>query len=368
MDDDGLLYRVYEKRLSRELANYQLPQHLGVIVDGNRRWARAAGITTAEGHRQGGARITEFLTWCEDLGIPLVTVWLLSTDNMNRSAEELDDLVEIIAETVEQIADAGFPVRLAGNMGDIPAVTRERIRRVEQRALLEGSGSRAARAAKSSVNSAAKSPVKVSAKGQARGGKTADEARDLTVNVAIGYGGREEIVEASRERDRSGEDRRGHHRGVHRRPPLHAGSTGSRPHHPHLGGAAAVGVPAVAVRAFGVLVLRHQLAGLPPGGPAAGPARLLPPRAPVRGLTGMVGAAPIVVGPGVVGLGVVVADGAARASAGQQPGVGPVTARCHVPVNDGPAARPSHISTRHRGSVPTSAPADRRAPRIGAVR
>jgi short-chain Z-isoprenyl diphosphate synthase len=199
MDDDGLLYRVYEKRLSRELANYQLPQHLGVIVDGNRRWARAAGITTAEGHRQGGARITEFLTWCEDLGIPLVTVWLLSTDNMNRSAEELDDLVEIIAETVEQIADAGFPVRLAGNMGDIPAVTRERIRRVEQRALLEGSGSRAARAAKSSVNSAAKSPVKVSAKGQARGGKTADEARDLTVNVAIGYGGREEIVEASRE-------------------------------------------------------------------------------------------------------------------------------------------------------------------------
>ena len=53
MDDDGLLYRVYERRLTKELEAFSLPQHLGVIVDGNRRWAKEAGETTAHGHRAG---------------------------------------------------------------------------------------------------------------------------------------------------------------------------------------------------------------------------------------------------------------------------------------------------------------------------
>ena len=55
MAGDGLLYRVYERRLSKELESFDLPQHLGVIVDGNRRWAKAAGESTAQGHRAGAA-------------------------------------------------------------------------------------------------------------------------------------------------------------------------------------------------------------------------------------------------------------------------------------------------------------------------
>ena len=70
MDDDGLLYRVYERRLTKELEAFSLPQHLGVIVDGNRRWAKEAGETTAHGHRAGAAKILEFLSWCKDLEIP----------------------------------------------------------------------------------------------------------------------------------------------------------------------------------------------------------------------------------------------------------------------------------------------------------
>jgi short-chain Z-isoprenyl diphosphate synthase len=159
-DDDSLLYRVYERRLVRELAGLDLPRHLAVIVDGNRRWAKAAGITTAEGHRRGGAKVTEFLGWCDELGIPLVTVWMLSNDNLRRPAEELQDLFEIIAETVEKISEAGYRVRLAGSVDALPEATRERIACVQEK-------TRA--------------------------------VRTLEVNVAIGYGGREEIVEAVRE-------------------------------------------------------------------------------------------------------------------------------------------------------------------------
>src|SRR5699024_9384313 len=160
MEDDGLLYRVYERRLVKELEAYHLPQHLGVIVDGNRRWAKAAGATTAEGHRVGAAKIVEFLSWCEDLDIPLVTVWMLSTDNLSRPAEELGPLYGIITSTIEQIIEAGHCVRLTGNAEALPAEVRAVIARIQE--------------------------------------STPADAR-LTVNVAIGYGGREEIVDAVRE-------------------------------------------------------------------------------------------------------------------------------------------------------------------------
>lgn len=160
MADDGVLYRVYERRLARELASVPLPQHLGVIVDGNRRWAKASGASTEEGHRQGAAKIGEFLTWCEELSIPLVTVWMLSHDNLRRPAEELEALFGIITDTLEELTDAGYEVRLTGNDDVLPAEVRARIRRRQE---------------------------------------TAQVTRELAVNLAIGYGGREEIVVAVQE-------------------------------------------------------------------------------------------------------------------------------------------------------------------------
>ena len=68
----------------RRLPADRLPKHVGVMLDGNRRWAKAVGADTAHGHRAGAANIEPLLGWCEELGVEVVTLWLLSTDNLNR--------------------------------------------------------------------------------------------------------------------------------------------------------------------------------------------------------------------------------------------------------------------------------------------
>ena len=79
-----LLYRAYERRLVEALPPQSLPRHIGVMLDGNRRWAKANGANTAQGHQAGADNISPFLGWCTDVGVEVVTLWLLSTDNLNR--------------------------------------------------------------------------------------------------------------------------------------------------------------------------------------------------------------------------------------------------------------------------------------------
>jgi len=79
----NLLYSAYERKLRRQLEDTQRPRHVGVILDGNRRWAREAGLLDVnDGHRAGASRITELLGWCRDNDVEVVTLWLLSTDNL----------------------------------------------------------------------------------------------------------------------------------------------------------------------------------------------------------------------------------------------------------------------------------------------
>ena len=100
-----LLYRVYERRLARQLDRALLPRHVGVILDGNRRYARERGLpSVAHGHRAGAERIPTFLDWCWELDIPYVSLWLLSTDNLSRDDEEVAGLLDIIVDTVQRIA------------------------------------------------------------------------------------------------------------------------------------------------------------------------------------------------------------------------------------------------------------------------
>ncbi|QYJ05755.1 isoprenyl transferase [Nocardioides panacisoli] len=137
-----------------------LPQHVGVMLDGNRRWARAVGRDTAHGHRAGAANIEPFLGWCEEIGIEVVTLWLLSTDNVNRSLHELEPLLEIIADVVDSLADAGrWRLHLVGALDLLPAATAERLKLAAART---------------------------------------EEVDGLLVNVAVGYGGRREIADAVR--------------------------------------------------------------------------------------------------------------------------------------------------------------------------
>jgi short-chain Z-isoprenyl diphosphate synthase len=161
----ALLYRLYERQLASDLRRRGgLPRHVGVILDGNRRWARNLGMDTVAGYRRGAARIDSLLEWSRDLAIPVVTLWLLSTENLlGRHPAELAGLLGVIEDKVTQLArDAapdGYRIVPVGQLGALPERTR---------AALE------AAAEASSGHS---------------GG---------VLNVAVGYGGREEIADAVR--------------------------------------------------------------------------------------------------------------------------------------------------------------------------
>ena len=95
----GLLYRLYERNLLAGLDRDRLPRHIGVVLDGHRRHAREEGLPSyADSYRVGMARFEDFLGWADELHIPAVTVWLLSKENLDRPAEELDPYFEVLIE------------------------------------------------------------------------------------------------------------------------------------------------------------------------------------------------------------------------------------------------------------------------------
>ncbi len=155
-----LLYGFYAKRIAASLDPDQIPRHVGVILDGNRRWAKASGAPKSRGWRAGADKVEEVLGWCEEIGVEVVTLWLLSTDNLNRPASELTPLLRIIEGLVEEIAAAGrWRVAPVGALDLLPSDT--------------------ARVLKDAA------------------ARTAD-VQGLHVNVAVGYGGRREIADAVR--------------------------------------------------------------------------------------------------------------------------------------------------------------------------
>ncbi len=104
------VYTVYERRLRAHLDGLPLPQHVAIMLDGNRRWARAAGFEdVTEGHLAGAAHIANLLDWCTEVGVGHVTLWLLSTDNLRRPAEELEPLLQIIGGVATELAAPGKP-------------------------------------------------------------------------------------------------------------------------------------------------------------------------------------------------------------------------------------------------------------------
>ena len=155
-----VLYPAYEARLARRLPQDRLPKHIGVMLDGNRRWARAVGADTAHGHRAGAANIEPLLGWCEEVGVEVVTLWLLSTDNLHRPAAELEPLLGIIGDAVESLAAQGrWRLHPVGALDLLPAQVAARLKAAEE---------------------------------------ATREVDGLLVNVAVGYGGRREIADAVR--------------------------------------------------------------------------------------------------------------------------------------------------------------------------
>jgi len=159
----SLLYPIYEKRLISQLDFTQTPHHVGVILDGNRRWAKAnpdgsGDTSTNRGHKAGAKKIVDLLDWCEDAQVAVVTLWLLSNDNLARAAAELDPLLEIIGDAIEELGAIGrWELRPVGSMELLPPALQERLNKVAQ---------------------------------QSKG------IPGVLVNLAIGYGGRQEIADA----------------------------------------------------------------------------------------------------------------------------------------------------------------------------
>lgn len=156
----GPLYRLYQRRLRREISGGNVPHHIAVIVDGNRRWAKQRlQERAAFGHRAGARKIPEFLGWCEDAGIKVVTLYLLSADNLGaRDRQELEDLFGIIAELAGLLSEnERWKVKHVGTCEGLSEELVEALAGAER--------------------------------------STEDHA-GLHINLAVGYGGRSEITAA----------------------------------------------------------------------------------------------------------------------------------------------------------------------------
>ena len=156
------LTQVYERRLARALRTADVPCHVGVMVDGNRRWARSIGLKdVSEGHRRGADKIVDLLSWCDEAGVEVVTIFLLSTDNLSRPEPELVPLLRIIEGVAQDLAgpDRRWQLRAVGALELLPAETVAVLKQAEE------------------------------------------DTRDrpgASVNLAVGYGGRREIADAVR--------------------------------------------------------------------------------------------------------------------------------------------------------------------------
>ncbi|RDI95326.1 isoprenyl transferase [Meiothermus sp. QL-1] len=157
------LYWWYERRIKAEVCRGQVPRHLGLILDGNRRFARELGLPGHMGHEFGVQKAYEVLEWCLELGIPTVTIWVFSTDNFSRSPAEVETLMGLFVREAERMAQDPrihahrVRVRVIGRHDRFPPKVLEALERLE-RSTAHHSG--------------------------------------MLLQIAMGYGGREEIVDA----------------------------------------------------------------------------------------------------------------------------------------------------------------------------
>lgn len=159
----NLLYRAYEPLLWSQIRNGPRPHHIGLIVDGNRRFAKRQGLAKNDGHYAGSEKLEDFLRWCWRLDIKIITLYGFSTENYNRSDDEVDYLMDLILQKLREfqvdpvIKSERVNIRVIGRKQDLSAEMNEEIVKIEE--------------------------------------MTRDHDR-FQLNIAINYGGRAEIVDA----------------------------------------------------------------------------------------------------------------------------------------------------------------------------
>ncbi|MEN2974272.1 MAG: polyprenyl diphosphate synthase [Candidatus Caldarchaeales archaeon] len=159
------IYKIYEKWLYDNIKNGEIPSHIALILDGNRRWALGRGFNPWEGHRFGAEKVDELLNWCLELGVKIVTLYVFSTENFNRSEKELKELFELLDKKSKQylkddrIHKNKVKIKVIGRKEMLPESVRNSLRELEE----------------ATVN-----------------------YDKFFVNIAVAYGGRAEIVDAAR--------------------------------------------------------------------------------------------------------------------------------------------------------------------------
>ena len=162
---DTVLYSGYEYLLTKEIKEFRVPEHIAIIMDGNRRYAKKLGMTVWQGHNLGANTTENVLDWCYELGVKQITVYAFSTENQNRSDQEKQKLFELIGIKLEKLMqderthERSMRVRILGNIDLLPAGLKETARQAE----------------------------------------TITRNYDsMYLNIAMAYGGRQEIVDTAR--------------------------------------------------------------------------------------------------------------------------------------------------------------------------
>ena len=158
--------KYYEQQLLEEVKQRRnIPRHIAIILDGNRRFAQNAGLNKLQGHALGAKKLEEVLKWCQELGVKHITVYAFSTENFNRPSEEVKVLMDLFAEKFKKVAKDErvhkykIRVRAIGNLNRLPEQVRRAIEEVQE--VTQGYDG-------------------------------------YTLNIAVGYGGRAELAEAVR--------------------------------------------------------------------------------------------------------------------------------------------------------------------------
>jgi undecaprenyl diphosphate synthase len=135
----------------------KIPHHLGIIIDGNRRWAKEKGLPTFEGHRRGFERIKETIKWCKSRGVKILTFFCFSTENWSRPKIEVNYLMKLGQRMLssKNLCPAGVRIKIIGEREKLPKLLQKSIEKIEH---------------------------------------TTEKNKEMIVNLAISYGGRAEIV------------------------------------------------------------------------------------------------------------------------------------------------------------------------------
>jgi tritrans,polycis-undecaprenyl-diphosphate synthase [geranylgeranyl-diphosphate specific] len=159
----GLIYRIYQKKLSAEIKNQPIPKHIGVILDGNRRASDKLGLGYEDGYKLGAEKLEEVLGWCWELGVKVVTCWVFSTENFSRPKDQVDTIMHLAAMYLQRLREDKriiknkVQVKILGRLNLLPDEVQKEIKETEE---------------------------------------ITKDFTDYRLNVCMAYGGRAEIVDA----------------------------------------------------------------------------------------------------------------------------------------------------------------------------